>query len=89
VFIGGTDFWKQKAIPIFTEAFERVHVGRVNGMRMLQRCAAYGVESVDGTGWFRGGKLRLLDLEVFLEEQKNGNPQLHFSRDIVRKNSTP
>lgn len=70
VFIGGTSAWKLKAIEIFCCEFSRVHVGRINGLRGLRVCAAYGVESCDGTGWFRGNKKQLEGLETFLYEQK-------------------
>jgi hypothetical protein len=54
VFVGGTTEWKWKSLPMWTEHFERVHVGRVNELRRLWTCEDLGVESVDGSGWFRG-----------------------------------
>lgn len=71
VFVGGTTDWKYAAIPMFCEAFPRVHVGRINGYRGLKICESHSVESCDGTGWFRGGKNRLNGLITFLEEQDN------------------
>jgi hypothetical protein len=53
VFVGGTTEWKWKSIPVWTKHFKRVHVGRVNELRRLWTCDDLGVESVDGTGWFR------------------------------------
>lgn len=67
VFIGGTTEWKWKNLRIWTENFQRVHVGRVNSERLLWMCYDSHVESCDGTGWTRGGEERLKDLEKFLE----------------------
>lgn len=53
VFIGGTTEWKWKSLPMWAKHCRRVHVGRVNGIERLWTCEDYGVESVDGTGWFR------------------------------------
>lgn len=55
VFIGGTTQWKWRHLELFTSRFKRVHVGRVNEIRRLWTCEDAGVESVDGTGWFREG----------------------------------
>lgn len=54
VFIGGSTQWKRDNIKIFCDAFKRVHVGRINTRKWLWYCHQCGVESVDGTGWFRG-----------------------------------
>jgi hypothetical protein len=65
VFVGGTTAWKWRTVKIWTSNFLRVHVGRVNSVERLQLCEEIGVESVDGTGWFRdsehAGKARLLE----------------------------
>lgn len=53
VFVGGTTEWKWKSLPMWCERFPRVHVGRVNEIRRLWTCQDHGVESVDGSGWFR------------------------------------
>jgi len=53
VFVGGTSDWKWRTVPTWTRQFKRVHVGRVNELRRLWTCEDHGVESVDGTGWFR------------------------------------
>jgi hypothetical protein len=55
VFVGGTTAWKWEWFDVFTLHFPRVHVGRVNTLRQLWLCDDAGVESVDGTGWFRTG----------------------------------
>lgn len=53
VFVGGTTEWKWRTLPMWSRAFPRVHVGRVNEIRRLWTCQDLGVESVDGSGWFR------------------------------------
>ena len=53
IFVGGTTTWKWRTLPMWTECFSRVHVGRVNSPERLQTCQRLGVESVDGTHWFR------------------------------------
>lgn len=53
VFVGGTSDWKWATVAMWAAAFPRVHVGRVNTLDRLRRCERLGVESVDGTGWFR------------------------------------
>jgi hypothetical protein len=55
VFIGGTTSWKWDNVALFCAAFPRVHVGRVNWVDKLEYCERAGVESCDGTGFFRGG----------------------------------
>jgi hypothetical protein len=72
VFIGGTTDWKWKTFPAFTDAFPRVHIGRVNSIDKLWLCEDFGVESVDGTGWFRDGvdNIRFLRLEEFLKGER-------------------
>jgi len=55
VFVGGTTDWKWGTLAAWAQSFPRVHVGRVNEVYRLYECAALGVESVDGTGWFRDG----------------------------------
>lgn len=59
IFIGGSTKWKWETLHIWSSSFDRVHVGRVNGRLQLQACLLNGVESVDGTGWFRGCKRQL------------------------------
>lgn len=85
VFIGGTDEWKMRSVPVFTAAFPRVHVGRINGEKGLWECHQAGVESCDGTGWFRGGNVeenkQLQMLLRYLDESTHGRKQteMHFS----------
>lgn len=56
VFIGGTTTWKWRNVARFAASFPRVHVGRVNWHDKLEHCEGLGVESCDGTGFFRGGE---------------------------------
>lgn len=53
VFVGGTTKWKWRTVAYWAEHFGRVHVGRVNEVERVEMCERLGVESVDGTGWFR------------------------------------
>ncbi len=53
VFVGGSDKWKFRNLPMWTSSFPRVHCARVNAVEMIERCEELGCESVDGTGWFR------------------------------------
>jgi len=70
IFIGGSTEWKWESLPYWTMHFKRVHVGRVNSISDLQRCYLHEVESVDGTGYGRGGDITWKKLEYFLEWQK-------------------
>ena len=71
VFMGGSFKWKWKALPIFAATQKRIHCGRVNSYEGLWICDDLGIESCDGTGWFRGGMNRLKPMVDYLEE-KNG-----------------
>ena len=74
IFVGGkSSIWKFESLPMWTQAFPRVHVGRVNSLEKLQLCKELGVESVDGTHWFRFRKPEeyLQDFISFFEDQKN------------------
>jgi len=70
VFIGGTFRWKWNNLPAFCEALSRVHVGRVNTLSKVRRAEELGVESVDGTGWFR----RPVEEFALLEDFFSGKP---------------
>lgn len=69
VFVGGTTSWKWRTLPMWTASFPRVHVGRVNSLEKLWVCERHGVESVDGTGWFREGlgDDRMRHLQMWLD----------------------
>ena len=73
VFVGGGTVWKWATVGEWTQAFPRVHCGRVNTKRQLELCAAVGVESCDGTGWFRGRSAQIAELGHFLRQQAGSN----------------
>lgn len=73
VFIGGTTPWKWATLDMWTAAFPRVHVGRVNSRRLLELCENAGAESCDGTGWFRSPK-RTYELEKYLADLPHKTP---------------
>jgi hypothetical protein len=80
VFVGGTTKWKRKTLWQWCEAFDRVHVGRINTEKWLWECWRAGAESCDGTGWFRGDPKQLAGLERFLAAMASGQgePQGHL-----------
>lgn len=54
VFVGGTTSWKWRTVPMWAKEFPRVHVGRCGTSRWkLDRLEELGVESCDGSGFFR------------------------------------
>ena len=69
IFIGGSTEWKEYSLESWTSHFPKVHVGRINGLRMLNRCEKAGAESCDGTGWFRGDEEQLQGLVEFLRRK--------------------
>ena len=66
IFVGGSYRWKWRNLESICRAFPRVHVGRVNTLEKLRRSHELGVESVDGTGWFRRPEADFRQLELFL-----------------------
>ena len=78
VFIGGSYRWKWGSIEWICREFPRVHVGRVNSLQKLRRANELGVESVDGTGWFRRPQDDFRRLELFL----NGTPDPQLFLDF-------
>lgn len=75
VFVGGSDDFKYRSLPMWTSRFERVHVGRVNEVHRLQTCQRLNVESVDGSGWFRDTR-RLEQLTLWMRSQLQEHPML-------------
>lgn len=73
VFVGGSTNWKWLNYDRWTKAGFRTHVGRVNGYSYLKDCHRAGVESVDGTGFFRGDQKQLHGLRAYLEQAERGN----------------
>lgn len=90
VFVGGSDRWKYPTVRLWTDAFARVHVGRCNSSRMLWFCDRAGVESTDGTGWFRGDFAQLAGLMEYLERRHYGlGEPAEFIRWLDREFSHP
>ncbi len=77
IFIGGTTSWKWRNAALFAAAFPKIHVGRVNWVDKLEYCDRLGVESCDGTGFFRGGEdsVQSEQLQQFLEGRRRGIEQ--------------
>ena len=78
VFVGGSTRWKRNTLQTWCKEFPRVHVARVNSYAFLWICAEFGVESVDGTGWWHRNARQLYGLEKFCREWDEGhrvNPQ--------------
>lgn len=73
VFVGGTTNWKWLHYDRWPKAGFRTHVGRVNGYQYLRDCHRAGVESVDGTGFFRGDQNQLRGLRAYLEQADKGD----------------
>lgn len=67
VFVGGSTEWKWATVAGWAHEFPRVHVGRVNRPQKLDYIDHIGVESCDGTGWFRGDQMQTNGLIGFLE----------------------
>jgi hypothetical protein len=78
VFLGGTYKWKWRNAERFACFFPRMHIGRVNTLGKLRRCDELGVESVDGTGWFRRPEKEFAELEEFLR----GEPAAQLSLEM-------
>jgi hypothetical protein len=73
IFVGGSTEWKWRNLRLWTDNFPRVHVGRVNGERLLWAAHDAGAESCDGTGWMRRGEKRIGELTRYLEETDGEN----------------
>jgi hypothetical protein len=75
VFVGGTTEWKRRTLHSWAERFRRVHVGRINTEKWLWECHAAGVESCDGTGWFRGDQVQFRGLLRYFDRSTRGAKQ--------------
>ncbi len=80
VFVGGTDDWKWRNAALFAATFPRVHVGRVNWWDKLEYCERLGIESCDGTGFFRGGEdsEQSIQLQDFLSGHRRNKEQIQL-----------
>lgn len=83
VFVGGSTAWKWRTLRDWCDAFERVHVGRVNTNGKLWECHEAGAESCDGTGWFRGDQHQLAGLVSYLERSSAGKGN-HRGQELFR-----
>lgn len=83
IFVGGSTEWKWRNLNAWFECGKRVHVGRVNSMHRLWLCHDLGVESIDGTGWFRDGddNKRLLRIEDYFKRERPAETMELFSTD--------
>ena len=70
IFVGGSTKWKWRTLWSWCRGFPRVHVGRVNGYRLLWTVQKAGAESSDGTRWFQHNQAR--QLELYLERSSLG-----------------
>jgi len=78
VFIGGTTEWKWKSLATWAATGRRIHVGRVNEVNRLNSCQRLKVESVDGSGWFRG-TMNGRQASGLIDWIENGNRQSELS----------
>lgn len=72
LFVGGSYKWKRRTMSYWCRHFPRVHIGRVNSEPMLWSCQYVGAESVDGTGWNKGGDKSRIPLIRYLERSSKG-----------------
>lgn len=75
VFVGGSDEFKYRALPVFCANFPHVHAGRVNEVYKLQVCERLKVKSADGSGWFRDTR-RMPELEHWMTGNHAEHPDL-------------
>jgi hypothetical protein len=80
VFIGGSDRYKEWAITNLKTG-KLTHCGRVNNYSRLWKCFNHGIDSVDGSGWFKSpGRKRDRDLLDFLQFQ--ASEKQHFEGEL-------
>jgi len=70
IFVGGFDPWKMANAEKFVGLGKPVHVGRVNGMLRYRQCKIIGVDSVDGSGWFRAKDKKFYDFQEMVKGEK-------------------
>lgn len=61
--VGGSKKWKWSTVETWAAAFPRVHLLRCCAPDKLPYLETLGVESCDGTGWFRGDRKQTRGLE--------------------------
>lgn len=72
VFVGGTTDWKLENAHRFKGVAPLLHIGRVSTASRLRWAEKIGADSVDGTGFFRGGINRQHPLIDFIEGRNQG-----------------
>jgi hypothetical protein len=85
VFVGGSTQFKWRTARQWTRSFQRVHVGRVNSFEKLWLCDDLGVESVDGTGWFRdpSDETKLPNLIRWLNGERPSFREFQFVNELT------
>ena len=86
IFVGGSTKWKWETLPIWCRHFRRVHVGRVNSIDRLVTCDELGVESCDGTGWFRdpGDNQKMNALESWLDGSRVPHSEMFELSELTK-----
>lgn len=83
VFVGGSTQFKYQTLKTWTDNFKRVHVGRVNEIWRFEMLEDFGVESCDGSGWFRDtdeGR-RIRQVKHWLNGEVKPQPRFQFARN--------
>ena len=80
IFLGGTLKWKWRTLTMWRNAFpdKILHVGRVNRLGKLLACERVGVDSIDGTGWFRRPPAEWMEDLIYFFEGKHKDQQSFF-----------
>jgi hypothetical protein len=81
IFLGGNTARTKESISKWCARYPRVHVGRVNGSKMLWECHDANVESCDGTGFPRGDQRQLAGLIDYLN-QSSGKEKRPIQQSI-------
>jgi hypothetical protein len=84
VFVGGSTSFKWRTVTTWVKNFRRVHVGRVNNIEKVWMCQDIGVESVDGTGWFKDPSCekKLPALFDWFANQRSETTELALTYDV-------
>lgn len=79
--IGGSTEFKKETLELWLSEFPRIHILRFNISDRLHELEERGVESIDGTGWFRDVPLKMAALEKWARETATATP----NRSLVTK----
>jgi hypothetical protein len=86
VFVGGTHQFKVATLVDWCRSFRRVHVGGINSLKMLWECDLNGVESIDGSGWFRVDPKQVERLVSYLDASLHGKrPATLFDKHAINE----